>query len=170
MGLSRRVATGLWMLRRGTGLVSEGQPWTEDAILPRRKAPCDFAWCCYRNMMVNGLMHTLVLRACAQMMIVALATTGFAHRVQTPSDQSAQAFAATFGLDASDICGDVDGDGAQTDCEACRLQASMSLPEPAVSLILAELSLDPADWTPAPPVLNALTATATHPARAPPVV
>ncbi len=119
---------------------------------------------------MNGLMHTLVLRACALMIIVALATTGFAHRVQTPSNQAAQAFALTFGLDASDICGDVDGDGAQTGCEACRLHAAMSLPEPAISLILAELSLDPADWTPAPPVLNARTATATHPARAPPVV
>ncbi|MCI5112432.1 MAG: polyketide synthase [Marivita sp.] len=160
---------GLVKLNRRDRSGIERPVWAEVAMLLRRMAACDFAGCCYRSDVMNGLMHTLVVRACALLMIVALATTGFAHRVQSPAEQSAQAFVAALGLDASDICGDVDGDGVQGDCEACRLHASMSLPEPAVSLILAELSLAPADWTPAPPVLNALTAKGTHPARAPPV-
>lgn len=115
-------------------------------------------------------MRIFNLRALVVLLIVALATSGFAHRFASPAEQAALEYAQAFGLDASDICGDVDGDGAQAECEACRLHASMSLPEPAVSLILAELSLDPADWTPQPPVLHALTAEATRPARAPPTV
>ena len=115
-------------------------------------------------------MQTMALRACALMIVVALATTGFAHRIITPSDQAALNIVASLGLDASDICGDVEGSAAQTECEACLLHASMCLPEPPVSLILAELSLDPADWATAPPVLHAMTAGANHPARAPPFV
>ncbi|MEO3480348.1 polyketide synthase [Phaeobacter sp. CAU 1743] len=110
------------------------------------------------------------LRALVVLLIVALATSGFAHRFATPEQQAALTFAQSYGLDISAICGDFeDADSTQT-CEACRLHAAASLPEPAVALILAELSCDPADWVPQPPVLNALTAEAARPARAPPTV
>lgn len=119
---------------------------------------------------MKALMRTLPFKAIAVLLAVALATSGFAHRIQTPSDQAALNIVAALGLDASDICGDLDSDVALTDCEACLLHASMSLPEPAVSLIMAELSLDPADRATEPPVLHAMTAGANHPARAPPLV
>lgn len=110
------------------------------------------------------------MRVLFVLLVVALATSGFAHRIVTPEDQAVRLFAATYGLDLSEICGDVDEDGTQTGCEVCRLQASMDLPQPAVAIILAELSLDPADWTVAPPVLHGLRDHTTRTARAPPTV
>lgn len=116
------------------------------------------------------LMRIIPLRALVVLLVVALATSGFAHRIVSPDEQAAQVYAQAFGLTAEDICGDEDGTSVQKDCEACRLHASMVLPEPAVALILAELSLDPADWTPQPPVRHSLTAEAARAARAPPTV
>jgi len=117
------------------------------------------------------VMHSIWwLRTLAVLLTIALATSGFAHRFATPEQQAALDYAQTYGLDISSICGDFeDADSTQT-CEACRLHTATSLPEPAVALILAELSCDPADWVPQPPVLNALTAEAARPARAPPTV
>lgn len=110
------------------------------------------------------------LRMLIVLLVVALATSGFAHRFATPEDQAVRIFAATYGLDLSEICGNVGEDGTLTGCEACRLQASMDLPQPAVAVILAELSLDAADWTITPPVLHGLRGHTTHTARAPPTV
>ncbi|MDQ2094069.1 polyketide synthase [Rhodalgimonas zhirmunskyi] len=101
---------------------------------------------------------------------VSLTTSGFAHRFVTPADQAVLDYAQALGVDVADICGDVEGGGAQKDCDACRLHAAMSMPEPAVALRFDELSLSLADWTPRPPVPHTLAAEATRPARAPPVV
>lgn len=109
-----------------------------------------------------------MLRTLVVLLAVALATSGFAHRIATPSETALAAYVQSFGLDASDICGDAEGKTSGQGCVACRLQAAMALPEPAVATVLAELALDPADWTPAPAVLHALTSVSTHPARAPP--
>lgn len=102
------------------------------------------------------------------MLIVAFATTGFAHRLTSPTHQAALEYAALFGLDLSSICGGLDETGMPPDCEACRLQAAMSLPDPAITVIQAELPYAPADWTPHPAVPLAQTRTSRHPARAPP--
>ena len=114
--------------------------------------------------------RTWPLRVVVMLLVLALAGSGFAHRFATPAEQAAAAYTQAFGLDADAICGDVEGDGTASDCAACRLHAAMSLPAPAVSEIVFELSLDPVDWASAPPVLHAVTAEATRPARAPPTV
>ena len=119
---------------------------------------------------MERVFRTWPLRVVVMLLVLALASSGFAHRFATPSEQAAAAYTQAFGLDAGAICGDVEGDAAASDCGACRLHAAMSLPVPAVCEIVFELSLDPADWTPAPPVLHAVTAEATRPARAPPTV
>lgn len=119
---------------------------------------------------MGQMFHISSLRVALALLVLALASSGFAHRIATPDDQAAAAYMQAFGLDAGAICGDVDGDGVTSDCEACRLHAAMALPVPAISEIVIQLSLDPAEWTPAPPVLHALTAEATRPARAPPTV
>ncbi|WP_354546153.1 polyketide synthase [Roseovarius sp. MBR-78] len=119
---------------------------------------------------MERLIRIWPLHVVVTLLILALASSGFAHRFATPDDLAATAYMQAFGLDAGAICGDVDGDGAASDCEACRLHAGMSLPVPAISEIVIQLSLGPADWTPAPPVLYAPTAEAARPARAPPIV
>jgi hypothetical protein len=110
----------------------------------------------------------LPVRALVVMLIVAFATTGLAHRLASPTHQAALEYAAIFGLDLSSICGNLDETGMPPDCQACRLHPAISLPDPAITVILAELSCEPADWTPHPPVLQAQTSTFGHPARAPP--
>ncbi|TDE40641.1 polyketide synthase [Antarcticimicrobium sediminis] len=119
---------------------------------------------------MKALTRILPLRTLVVLLVVALSTSGFAHRFMTPDNQAALDYAQSFGLDVTDICGGVGGKGAQQACDACLLHASMSLPEPAISGIIAELSLAPADWVPHPPVRRTLTAKATRPARAPPTV
>jgi hypothetical protein len=119
---------------------------------------------------MEGLFRISSLKVVLTLLVLALASSGFAHRFASPDDLAAAAYMQAFGLDAGAICGDVDGDGVTSDCEACRLHAAMSLPVAAISEILIQLSLDPAEWTPAPPALHALTAEATRPARAPPTV
>ncbi len=125
---------------------------------------------CYQTVTMEWLLRIWPSRLTVTLLILALASSGFAHRFATPDDLAAAAYMQAFGLDAGAICGDVDGDGVTSDCEACRLHAAMSLPVAAISEIVIQLSLDPAEWTPAPPVLHALTAEATRPARAPPTV
>lgn len=113
-------------------------------------------------------MRFIPLCALIALLFVALATSGFAHRFASPGEQAALVYAQTFGLDAEDICGGADMDAGKT-CDACRLHAAMSLQEPSVTLILAELSLDPAEWTSPPPVLHDVAAVPLRPSRAPPV-
>ena len=125
---------------------------------------------CYQTFIMERLFRIWPLRVAVTLLVLALASSGFAHRFATPDDQAAAAYMQAFGLDAGAICGDVESDGAASDCEACRLHAAMSLPVPAISEIVIQLSLDPAEWTSAPPVPHALTAEATRPARAPPTV
>jgi len=135
------------------------------------RGACGFPGSCYPFPVMKPLMRILPLRILVVLLVVALSTSGFAHRFMTPDDQAALDYAQSFGLDVTDICGGVDGKGAQQQtCGACLLHASMSLPAPAISVIVAELSLAPADWVPQPPVRHALTSEATRPARAPPTV
>lgn len=115
-------------------------------------------------------MRINTLRALVVLLVVALATSGFAHRLSAPADPDTLAFQAIFGPSFSDICGDSDETGTEKPCDACRLHACMALPKPAGELILAELALDPVGWTADPPILRTLiTASARH-ARAPPTV
>lgn len=115
-------------------------------------------------------MRITTLRALVVLIVVALATSGFAHRLSAPADPDALAFQAIFGSSFSDICGDSDETGTEQPCDACRLHACMELPKPAGELILAELALDPADWTADPPVLRTLISANARHARAPPIV
>lgn len=125
---------------------------------------------CYQTFTMDRLFRIWPLRVAVTLLILAFASSGFAHRFTTPDDLAAAAYMQAFGLDASEMCGDVDGDGVTSDCEACCLHKAIALPVPAIFEIVVQLSLDPAEWTPAPPVLHALTAEATRPARAPPTV
>lgn len=102
-------------------------------------------------------------------LVVALATSGFAHRVMTPDDQALQQLALTLGLDAADICGDTGG-ASNESCEACRLHAAMNVPLPAGVSVVLELGIDLADWVPEPQRLNDLTGHSPHHARGPPTV
>jgi len=110
------------------------------------------------------------LRALVVLLTVALATTGFAHRAPSQTDQAVLDYAALFGIDAASICGGSDDPGATQKCEACRLQAAMALPEPPLVTSVAELSFSPPHWGPQSHVLETLSAEATRPARAPPIV
>lgn len=117
---------------------------------------------------MNRIARILPLMALVVMLGVALASSGLAHRFATPQDQEVALYAASMGLTAEDICGDLeDGTGS---CDACRLQASMSLAEPAVSAILLELGLNPADWVAPPALLTSETLASVGLARAPPLV
>ena len=125
---------------------------------------------CYQTFAMHRLFRISSLRVLVALLVLALVSSGFAHRFASPDEQAATAYIQAFDLNAGALCGDVEGDEAWSDCDACRLHAAMSLPVPAISEILIQLSLDPAEWTPAPPVLHALTAEATRPTRAPPTV
>lgn len=110
------------------------------------------------------------LRALVVLLTVALATSGFAHRVSSPSENAALEFVTLFGGDASSICGG-SGDANDTqECEACRLHAGLALPAPPLAASVAELSFSPPEWVAQSHVLETLSAEATRPARAPPIV
>lgn len=115
-------------------------------------------------------MRIFPLCALVALLFVALATTGFAHRIASPDEQAAIAFAQAFGVDESEICGAPGDLSGGKGCEACRLHAATSLPQPAVSLILVELSLDPVEWASQPPILHDLAAVRLRQSRAPPTV
>ncbi|GGG66647.1 hypothetical protein GCM10011415_11840 [Salipiger pallidus] len=110
------------------------------------------------------------LGALVALLFVALATSGFAHRIVSADEQAAIAYTQAFGVDASEICGDPGAGSGGKGCEACRLHSFTSLPQPAVGLILAELSLDPVEWVSQPPILHDLAAVIPRHARAPPTV
>lgn len=114
------------------------------------------------------LMRILPLGALVALLVVALVTSGFAHRIASPDDQAALAFAQAFGVDASEICGGPGEKSAGKGCEACRLHAVTSLPQAPVRLVLAELSLDPVEWTAQPPIRHHLAAVLPRHSRAPP--
>ncbi|MFC3613644.1 polyketide synthase [Lutimaribacter marinistellae] len=150
----------------GQDLSRNGPAWHRRAL----GNTCEFVNLCYPDPAMKLSSRIIPLRALVVLLVVALATTGFAHRFLTPSQAEAMEFAVTFGLDASGICGDAGDMGAAPECGACLLHAAMSLPEPAVAVIIAELSLDPAEWVPQPLLLHELTAESIRPARAPPIV
>lgn len=116
------------------------------------------------------LIRTFPFGALVALLFVALATSGFAHRIASPDEQAAIAYAQAYGVDVSEICGGPGETSGGKGCDACRLHAVTSLPQPAVGLILAELSLDPVDWASRPPILHDLAAVLPHHARAPPTV
>jgi hypothetical protein len=101
---------------------------------------------------------------------VALAATGFAHRM-TAADDEALAFALANGATLADLCaGDLDGDGHRDPhCLACQIAGTADLPPATPGLIDLELDyvaqvvapresraiarvLDPAHTPQAPPV------------------
>ncbi|MEC3861802.1 polyketide synthase [Mesobacterium sp. TK19101] len=104
------------------------------------------------------------------MLVVALATTGFSHRFTASSDQQAQRYAASFGLDASAICGGGSEGTADHGCDACRLHAAMALSDPAIVTTALVLSLTPVAWADARPARAATSHDATPPVRGPPQV
>jgi hypothetical protein len=71
---------------------------------------------------------------------LALAATGFAHRVAAPEDASLQAFLLAGG-DVGDLCADTDGDGLPDhgDCPACHIMAAVDLPSATLGLRDADL-------------------------------
>lgn len=101
-------------------------------------------------------------------LVVAMATTGFAHRFASPAEQQAQLFAATFALDGSDICGGGADGSVGGGCDACRLHAAMAVPTPALSTATMILSLSPADWAAARPGRAAASRDTMPPVRGPP--
>lgn len=119
---------------------------------------------------MRKLRHIWPLRAVVVLLAVAFATSGFAHRMVTPADQSLLSQAWAYGIEASDICGGGDADQASRGCDACRLNAAMSLPEPGFAVRPAGLDHRRIGRAPQPPLLPSLSAEARRPARAPPLV
>ena len=83
--------------------------------------------------------HRLVLLVT---LAIALAATGFSHRMPGTQDE-ALAFALTNGVPLADICaGDLDGDGQRDPhCLACQIAGSGDLASITPGLIDLELSL-----------------------------
>ncbi|MCB6178979.1 hypothetical protein LHP98_12680 [Rhodobacter sp. Har01] len=71
---------------------------------------------------------------------VALAATGFAHRMPTPDQAALDAFLLAGG-ELSDLCGDADGDGLpdHPGCQACQIAGAADLPAPLTSARKADL-------------------------------
>lgn len=101
-------------------------------------------------------------------LVVAMATTGFAHRFASPAEQQAQLYAATFALDGSDICGGGADGSAGGGCDVCRLHAAMAAPTPALSTATVILSFSPVDWAAARPCHAAASRDTLPPGRGPP--
>lgn len=71
------------------------------------------------------MLHRAVLLA---VLTVALAATGFAHRMPSGQDE-AVAFAAGTGVSLSDICGDAGKAAlAGAECQACKISGTADLP------------------------------------------
>lgn len=118
---------------------------------------------------MTRVFRIMPLMALVVLLMAALTTSGFAHRLMTPAQAQAEISIAALGLASGDICGDKQTTSGKG-CEACRLQAAMALPEPAITTILVELDLNPADWAPQPAALHDLTHPTGRQARAPPTV
>lgn len=79
--------------------------------------------------MLVRLVHSLHRVVILVALTVALAGTGFAHRIAAPQDD-AQAFALANGFSLADICGgDLDkGPHPGTECQACQIAGAAALP------------------------------------------
>lgn len=60
--------------------------------------------------------------------MIALALTGFGHRMDAPQDATLALYEAAMGTDAA-FCGDMPEQADSTGCEFCRLVAALALPE-----------------------------------------
>lgn len=116
-------------------------------------------------------LFTLSFRIVVLTLMFAFATSGFAHRFLSPSDDLNVQIATTMGYNPGDICGGGDGEQAvQTGCEACLLASGFSLPPAdftfALAVSLSAIVQLPAENT----AIIAAQADSVHPARAPPVI
>lgn len=105
-------------------------------------------------------------------LLVAMAGTGFAHRViGQDADESLLSYLAAGGT-LAELCGQTDqgSHGGGQSCDACRLVDSLVVPScvqgPASDWVPALVLFDPG----AAPVLVADAQNPAHPVRAPPVI
>lgn len=112
----------------------------------------------------------VALRTLVLILTFAMATSGFAHRLSSPSDVQSEVYAATYGLTAADLCGGSEDGGKGGGCAACRLLAAFHLAPADIGPV--RLTLVPMAASPAVPRrrLASLTFDVARPARAPPVV
>lgn len=115
-----------------------------------------------------SLRHISSLHVLIVALALALASSGFAHRFVTPSDEAAVFYVESYGFDLSGLCGDPADGPTGNDCDACRLHAAMALPAPAVCAVIAQLDLDPVDWVAEPAILRSQNDRFARTARAPP--
>lgn len=104
------------------------------------------------------------------LLVLALVSSGFAHRFVSASEQVELQILQTLGIDRASICGNENQDDVSEDCEACRLHACMSLPEPALSIADVELLCRPALWAQVPNLCSFRSLARHRLARAPPLV
>lgn len=101
---------------------------------------------------------------------LALVATGFAHRMPTPADEQALAYAAQAGISVDDLCGgDLGKAHPGTDCQACQIAGSASLPSLTGVLIDVELAFQAAVVAPQEVIAAARTSDPAHRPQGPPV-
>lgn len=71
-------------------------------------------------------------------LLIALTAVGFAHRMPTAQNISAEAYVLAGGS-LADLCSDSDGMIAGADCPACHLVGAAALPEPQPAIRDADL-------------------------------
>ena len=87
------------------------------------------------------MMHwmRITLMGLVALLTLALAATGFGHRMPTAQDAQLEVIAQMGGL--AEICADLNGDGIpDDDCPVCHLTGGAALPPATPSFIRADLA------------------------------
>lgn len=112
-------------------------------------------------------LHRAVLVAAISFALVA---TGFGHRLPTAADEQALAYAAETGISLADLCGgDLGKAHPGTDCLACQIAGSASLPPLTGVRIDVELAFQAAVVAPQEVRGAARTTDPAHRPQGPPV-
>lgn len=112
-------------------------------------------------------LHRAVLVA---VIAFALVATGFGHRMPTPADEQALAYAAQTGISLADLCGgDLGKAHPGTDCLACQIAGSAHLPPLSGVRIEVELAFQAAVVAPQEVIGAARTSDPAHRPQGPPV-
>lgn len=115
----------------------------------------------------RGILTSFALTA---LLVLALVSSGFAHRFVASPERAELQVLETLGIDLASICGDETPEGMSQDCDACRLQAGMSLPEPILTIAHMDLSARPVSSAHGSVFLPSQSLAGHRLARAPPQV